>query len=68
MEVLIERDAKGLYKKALAGEIDHFTGISDPYEPPETPELIIHSARETPQQSVERVWLTLKSLGLISYA
>lgn len=68
MDVLIERDAKGLYKKALAGEIEHFTGISDPYEPPETPELTIHSARETPQQSVERVWLILKSLGLISYA
>ena len=68
MDVLIERDAKGLYKKALAGEIEHFTGISDPYEPPEAPELVIHSAVETPEQSVDRVWLTLKSLGLISYA
>ena len=68
MEVLIERDVKGLYKKALAGEIQHFTGISDPYEQPETPELTIHSSRETPQESVERVWRTLKNSGLIAYA
>ena len=68
MDVLIGRDVKGLYKKALSGEIEHFTGISDPYEPPETPELTIHSSRETPDQSVDRVWRTLKSLGLISYA
>ena len=68
MDVLVERDVKGLYKKALAGEIEHFTGVSDPYEVPEAPEVTIHSSRETPQQSVERVWLTLKSLGLITYA
>jgi len=67
MDVLVGRDVKGLYKKALAGEIEHFTGISDPYEPPETPELTIHSSLETPEQSAERVWLTLKGLGLISY-
>ena len=64
MDVLVERDVKGLYKKALSGEIEHFTGVSDPYESPEAPELIIHSARETPEQSVDKVWLTLKSLGL----
>jgi len=67
MDVLIERDGMGVYKKALAGEIEHFTGISDPYEPPEKPELTIHSSLETPEQSVERVWHTLKSLGLIPY-
>jgi adenylyl-sulfate kinase len=67
IDVLIDRDVKGLYKKALSGEIEHFTGVSDPYEPPEAPELTIHSARETPAQSVERVWLTLKSLGLITH-
>jgi adenylyl-sulfate kinase len=67
LEVLVKRDVKGLYKKALAGEIEHFTGISDPYEPPEKPELTIHSSLETPEQSVERVWHTLKSLGLIPY-
>ena len=68
MDVLIARDVKGLYKKALSGELEHFTGISDPYELPEAPELVIHSSLETPQESVERVWLTLKSLGLIEYA
>jgi len=67
MDVLILRDVKGLYKRALAGEIEHFTGISDPYELPEAPELTVHSAQETPQQSADRVWLTLKSLGLITY-
>ena len=67
IDVLVERDVKGLYKKALAGEIEHFTGISDPYESPPSPELTIHSSQETPQQSVERVWLTLKSLGVITY-
>jgi adenylyl-sulfate kinase len=66
-DVLVERDVKGLYKRALAGEIEHFTGVSDPYESPESPELTIHSSQETPQQSVDRVWLTLKSLGLIAY-
>jgi adenylyl-sulfate kinase len=66
MEVLVERDVKGLYKKALAGEIEHFTGISDPYEAPLAPELSIHSDRETPEQSVERIWATLESLGLVS--
>jgi adenylyl-sulfate kinase len=68
VDVLIGRDVKGLYKKALSGEIEHFTGISDPYEAPETPELTVHSSLETPEQSVDRVWRTLKSLGLISYA
>lgn len=68
LDVLIQRDVKGLYKKALAGEIEHFSGISDPYECPVAPELTIHSSLETPEQSVEKVWRTLKSLGLITYA
>jgi len=67
MDVLIERDVKGLYKRALAGEIEHFTGVSDPYEPPESPELILDSSRESPEQSVDRLWQTLKRLELISY-
>ena len=67
MDVLIERDVKGLYKKALSGEIQHFTGVSDPYESPEAAELTIHSSVETPEQSVDRVWLTLGNLGLIQY-
>jgi adenylyl-sulfate kinase len=67
VDVLVERDVKGLYKRALAGEIENFTGVSDPYEAPASPELTIHSSQETPQQSVDRVWRTLKSLGLITY-
>jgi adenylyl-sulfate kinase len=67
MDVLIERDAKGLYKKALAGEIAHFTGISDPYESPEGPELILHSSVESPEQSADRVWQTLKRMDFIAY-
>ena len=46
MDVLVQRDVKGLYKKALAGEIPHFTGISDPYEPPPAPEVTIDSSKD----------------------
>jgi adenylyl-sulfate kinase len=60
IDVLAERDVKGLYKKALAGEIAHFTGVSDPYEPPENPELHIDSSREDVADSEERVWNMLK--------
>ena len=67
MEVLAERDVKGLYKKALAGEIPQFTGVSDPYEPPVAPEVTVNSSRETPEQSVERIWATLENLGLIAF-
>lgn len=67
IEVLAERDVKGLYKKAMAGEIPQFTGITDPYEPPASPEVTVHSSTETPEQSVEKIWATLKRLGLISF-
>lgn len=66
VEVLAERDVKGLYRKALAGEITQFTGISDPYEPPLNPEVTIHSSQETPPESVARIWATLERLGLVS--
>ena len=67
VEVLAQRDVKGLYKKALAGEIGQFTGVSDPYEPPAAPEVTVNSSLETPEQSLERIWATLESLGLISF-
>jgi hypothetical protein len=51
----------------IAGEIKHFTGISDPYEAPEQPEVVVHTATETPEQSVERIWAKLKELELISF-
>lgn len=67
IEVLAERDVKGLYKRALAGEIANFTGVSDPYEPPLAPEVVVNSSQETPQQSAERIWATLEHLGLVSF-
>ena len=66
LDVLIGRDTKGLYKKALSGEILHFTGIDDPYEVPSSPELTIHSDRETPEEGLERIWNTLLHGRLIS--
>src|SRR6202035_4355229 len=65
VEVLAERDVKGLYKKALAGEIPHFTGISDPYEPPLHPEVTVHSSKESPEESAGKIWATLERSGLI---
>jgi adenylyl-sulfate kinase len=67
IEVLAERDVKGLYKKALAGELAQFTGVSDPYEPPLAPEVTVASSKETPEESVERIWATLEHLGLVSF-
>jgi len=65
--VLAERDVKGLYRRALAGEIPHFTGVSDPYEPPFSPEVTVNSSQETAEQSVEKIWATLERLGLVSF-
>ncbi len=65
LEVAIERDVKGLYKKALAGEIDNFTGISDPYEPPENPEIWIRTHEETPEESAARVIAYLEEHGYV---
>jgi adenylyl-sulfate kinase len=66
MDVLVQRDVKGLYKKALAGEISHFTGISDPYEPPVNPEVVVDSSTETPEESVAKILAVLEKLGFIS--
>ena len=52
---MIQRDVKGLYKKAIAGEIQNFTGISDPYEEPESPSLVIDSSVESLRDSSVRV-------------
>jgi adenylyl-sulfate kinase len=66
LQVLVNRDVKGLYKKAIAGEIPHFTGVSDPYEPPADPEVTINSSLETPEESVAKVCDKLEALGLLS--
>ena len=65
LPVLIKRDTKGLYKKALSGELSSFTGVSDPYEPPLAPELTIHSDREGPEETLERIWNALLQHGLV---
>jgi adenylyl-sulfate kinase len=67
LDVLIARDGKGLYRRALRGEIAHFTGITDPYEPPLNPELVIDTSIESPEESAERVWNKLRELGLIHF-
>lgn len=67
IDVLIARDTKGLYQRALRGEIAHFTGISDPYEPPLNPELVIDTSIETPEESATRIWNKLKDLELIDF-
>ncbi len=66
LETLIQRDAKGLYKKAFAGAITNFTGISDPYEPPERPEVILRTERESLELSVNKVLRALELLGYIA--
>lgn len=64
LNVLVERDVKGLYKKALAGEIQNFTGISDPYEPPESAEVTVDSSTDTIEEGVTKVMHALESSGL----
>ncbi len=66
VEVCIQRDTRGMYKKALAGEIKNFTGISDPYEEPLSPEVVIESDKETLEESVSKVMVALKQHGYIS--
>jgi len=64
IDVLIERDPKGLYKKALAGEIRNFTGISDPYEEPESPGLVVDSSSESVGESTARLMSFLRRAEL----
>ena len=59
------RDPKGLYKKARAGEIKHFTGIDDPYEAPANPDLHLHSDQQSLQQEVDQILAHMKSAGLL---
>jgi adenylyl-sulfate kinase len=59
-----ERDPKGLYAKALSGQLPHFTGVSDPYEPPLAAELVLHTEAESVDQSVEQVIAWLQTSGL----
>src|SRR5262249_2509573 len=63
--VLAERDPKGLYKKALAGAIKNCTGIDDPYEPPLSPEVHVHTDREAPAESLATIIAKLEALELL---
>ncbi|MCL4511143.1 MAG: sulfate adenylyltransferase [Bacteroidetes bacterium] len=65
METLVQRDVKGLYRKALAGEIKNFTGVSDPYEPPHAPEVILETDKETVDISVNKLLRALELLSLV---
>jgi adenylylsulfate kinase len=64
VETCAERDVKGLYAKAMAGEIKNFTGVSDPYETPFRPEIVLHTERQTVDESVAQVlaWLEASKL------
>ena len=65
LEVCIRRDVKGLYRKALAGEIRNYTGVDDPYQEPLKPEVTLETDRETPEQSVMKIIQKLEVLGYL---
>lgn len=66
VDVLAERDVKGLYKKALAGEIKNFTGVDDPYEAPPSPEITVETDKESVQVSAARIIARLEQMSLIA--
>ena len=65
IEVCRQRDVKGLYKLADAGTIINFTDVSDPYEEPEHPELVIETDKETVEESISRIFAKLEELGYL---
>jgi adenylyl-sulfate kinase len=65
IEELLRRDTKGLYARAVRGEIANFTGISDPYEKPLAPEVVVRTDLESLDESVERIWAATKELGYL---
>ena len=65
LEVVEERDTKGLYKKARAGIIKNFTGISDPYEDPVNPEVTVDTSKESIEESAEKILAFLRERGLV---
>ena len=65
LETCMKRDPKGLYHKALAGEIKDMTGIQDPYEEPLSPEVVVDSERESPDECAKRIMVKLLRLGYI---
>jgi adenylylsulfate kinase len=67
LDELVRRDVKGLYKKALAGEIANFTGVSDPYEEPRHPDVVVDTARETVDESVDKILAALQARGYVQH-
>jgi len=65
VDVCAQRDVKGLYAKAMAGEIPGFTGVSDPYEEPLNPEVVVDSSKETVEQSARKILLKLEEMGYV---
>lgn len=65
LETLIERDVKGLYQKAIAGEIPNFTGISDPFEAPADPDIHVRTDLESPGESANKILGVLEDMGLV---
>ena len=65
LEVCEQRDPKGLYEKARAGQIANFTGIDSPYEPPENPEIHIHTDQLTPEEAAEQIIVRLRAGGYL---
>jgi adenylylsulfate kinase len=65
LEELIRRDVKGLYQRALRGEVAQFTGVSDPYEPPLNPEVVVDTDQESVEQSVGKIVSALERLGYV---
>jgi adenylylsulfate kinase len=66
LEVAAQRDVKGLYQKAFAGEIEQFTGVSDPYEAPAAPDLVLKADEETPEEGYREarvLWVPLVPLA-----
>ena len=68
LDTCVQRDVKGLYRRALAGEITNFTGISDPYEEPLAPEVTVQTDRESAEESVGRILARLEALGYLTAA
>ncbi len=66
LEECIRRDVKGMYKKALSGEIKNFTGISDPYEEPRNPEIVVETHNETHEESLSKIVNGLIELGYVT--
>jgi adenylyl-sulfate kinase len=65
LQSLIDRDVKGLYRKALAGDVQHFTGVSDPYEPPVHPDIIVRTDVESVAESVQKILGALVARGIV---